>query len=173
MSEAHVGASPVRDPAAGTGGHALHPRPAHSGEGAAGADLSPRRASTAPDTVAPDGSEVRFLLDRTHGTTRASLVEITLLAGHRSRPVRHRTVEEAWHVLEGRGRVWRRAPGDSNGTVVAVRPGDTLAIPIGWDFQFDADPDGALRFLCVTMPPWPGADEAVPVPDGGLGTPTV
>jgi mannose-6-phosphate isomerase-like protein (cupin superfamily) len=134
---------------------------------------APVRAAVAPDAIAPDGSEVRYLLGTPNGSTRASLVEITIQAGQVSRPVRHRTVEEAWYLLEGHGRVWRQAPNDTPGTTDTVGPGDTLAIPLGWAFQFAANDDEAMRFLCVTMPPWPGADEAVPVAEGGLGAPTV
>jgi len=36
------------------------------------------------------------------------------------------------------------------------------------NIQFRAGADAGLRFLCYTSPPWPGEDEAVPVPDGGL-----
>jgi mannose-6-phosphate isomerase-like protein (cupin superfamily) len=49
-----------------------------------------------------------------------------------------------------------------------VGPGRTLVIPTGWAFQFQADPEAELRFLCFTSPPWPGDQEAEPVPDGGL-----
>ena len=136
-------------------------------------DRTPKRAANRPDTIAPDGSEVRFLLAAAHGATRASVVEITIHAGQTSRPVRHRTVEEAWYVLEGHGRVWRQAPGTDAGTIAEVGPGDSLAIPLGWAFQFAANDDAPMRFLCVTMPPWPGEDEAVPVAIGGLGAPTL
>ena len=124
------------------------------------ATLVPARAAGSPDTIAPDGSEVRFLLAAHNGVTRASIVEITIQAGQVSRPVRHRTVEEAWYVLEGHGRVWRQAPGTDAGTIAEVGPGDSLAIPLGWAFQFGANDDAPMRFLCVTMPPWPGEDEA-------------
>jgi mannose-6-phosphate isomerase-like protein (cupin superfamily) len=136
-------------------------------------DPTPVRAAYAPDTIAPDGSEVRFLLAGPHGASRASLVEITIRAGQVSRPVRHRTVEEAWYVLEGHGRVWRQAPGAGSETIAEVGPGDTLSIPLGWAFQFASHNDAPMRFLCVTMPPWPGEDEAVPVTAGGLGAPTI
>ena len=137
------------------------------------ANTVPVRAAGSPDTIAPDGSEVRFLLAAPNGLTRASIVEITIQAGQVSRPVRHRTVEEAWYVLEGHGQVWRQPPGAESGSVHSVGPGDTLAIPLGWSFQFAASDGRAMRFLCTTMPPWPGEDEAVPVEKGGLGTPTV
>ena len=56
------------------------------------------------DVIAPDGSEIRLLVDQRHEATRASLVEVRLPAGAVSRPVWHRTVEEIWYVLEGQGR---------------------------------------------------------------------
>lgn len=122
------------------------------------------------------------------------MVEVVLPARGVSRPVWHRTVEEVWYVLEGHGEVWRcpplaqvpsnstEAPRNSSLTdgtdpsiygPVPVGPGDALAIPTGWYFQFRAAPDAPLRFLCHTNPPWPGLDEAQPAPYGALGEPTV
>ena len=125
--------------------------------------------------IAPDGSAVRLLLTEAHGATRCSVVEVTIAAGAASRPVRHRTVEEAWYVLAGAGEVWRCPPDTPAPAVAPVRvaPGDALTIPVGWAFQFRAGPDVALRFLCITMPPWPGMDEATPAPDGGAWPPTI
>jgi mannose-6-phosphate isomerase-like protein (cupin superfamily) len=123
-----------------------------------------------PDAVAPDGSEVYF---RVLDASRASLVEIVLRPGGISRPVSHRTVEEVWYFLEGSGEVWLRSPDRASEQTRAVARGDVVVIPTGWDFQFHADLGGALRFLCFTVPKWPGADEAAAVPDGGLGEPNV
>ncbi len=124
-----------------------------------------------PDATAPDGSEVRVLVEAAHGAARSSVCEVTLGPGLVSRPVAHRSVEEAWYVLSGSGRVWRRAPGAAEGFTCDVGPGDALAIPVGWSFQFSAGPDG-LSFLCHTTPPWPGEDEARAAGAGGLGKPT-
>ena len=125
--------------------------------------------------TAPDGSEVRLLLDGAHGVTRCSMVEVSIAAGAVSRPVRHRTVEEVWYVVEGAGQVWRGPPDTTAADVspVAVAPGDALVIPTGWAFQFQAGPESALRFICVTMPPWPGMDEAAGLAVGGLGPATL
>ncbi len=133
------------------------------------------RAAQLPDATAPDGSEIRLLIDSRHAAAKSSLVDVTLPAGQVSRPVRHRTVEEVWYVLEGAGQVWRCPPSADRNIVppVEVSPGDALAIPIGWSFQFAASTDTPLRFLCHTTPPWPGEQEAVPAPFGGLGQPTV
>ena len=133
------------------------------------------RRSAQPDAAAPDGSEIRLLLDERHQAQKASMVEVVLPAGQVSRPVRHRQVEEVWYVLEGRGQVWRCPPDADPKSVppLSVGTGDALVIPSGWTFQFSAGPNDELRFLCVTIPPWPGEDEAVPVLEGGLGPPTV
>jgi mannose-6-phosphate isomerase-like protein (cupin superfamily) len=125
-----------------------------------------------PDTIAPDGSEIRFLVpppaaavERSPAPDRAartaSLVEVRLPAGEQSLPVRHRTVEEVWYVLAGSGLLWRRAP---NGEELddPLEPGLTAVIPTGWAFSFSAGETADLVFLCYTSPPWPGADEAEP-----------
>ena len=133
------------------------------------------RRSPTPDTIAPDGSEIRLLVGVSEGASKSSLVEVTLEPGEVSRPVRHRTVEEAWYVLGGFGRVWRCPPEADPESIphIDVSPGDALVIPIGWGFQFSAGPDSALRFLCHTTPPWPGEVEALPVEHGGLGDATI
>ena len=41
-----------------------------------------------------------------------------------------------------------------------MSPGGSLSIPVDAHFQFRATGDCALRILIVTMPPWPGEDEA-------------
>ena len=116
-----------------------------------------------PDAIAPDGSEITFLV----GDARtASLVEVRLPAGETSLPVRHRTVEEIWYFLAGAGRVWL------DGEVRDVHPGSTVVIPTGRAFQFECSGDEHLRFLCYTSPPWPGDEEAEPVETGGLGPAT-
>ena len=115
------------------------------------------------------------MIDRQHGATSASAVKVTLPAGQVSRPVWHRTVEEVWYILEGRGQVWRCPPDTDPASVAAatVTEGDALVIPTGWRFQFSASGEGPLRLLCVTVPPWPGEDEAQPADFGGLGAPTL
>ena len=124
-----------------------------------------------PDATAPDGSEIRLLVDARHAATKASLCEVTLPAGQVSRPVWHQTVEEIWYVLEGQGQVWRCPSGHESGAIepALVGPGDALTIPTGWRFQFSAEDAAPLRFLCYTSPPWPGPDEAQPAERGGLG----
>jgi mannose-6-phosphate isomerase-like protein (cupin superfamily) len=137
--------------------------------------IGARRARPAPDTLAPDGSEIRLLIGPEDRVVRASLCEVGLPPGRVSRAIRHRTVEEIWYLLAGTGRVWRSptSMSDPSAAVAEVGPGDALTIPRGWAFQFQATGDEPLRFLCYTSPPWPGEDEAMYVEAGGLGIPTV
>ena len=125
--------------------------------------------------MAPDGSEVRLLLTKEHAATRCSVVEVSIGPGAVSRAVRHQTVEEAWYVIEGEGEVWRCPPGETIEIAlpVDVAAGDALSIPTGWAFQFRAREEVGLRFICVTMPPWPGMGEAVEIEKGGLWPPTL
>jgi mannose-6-phosphate isomerase-like protein (cupin superfamily) len=115
--------------------------------------------------TAPDGSAVRPLLGLAGGT----MAEFELATGQVAAAVTHRTVDEIWYVLRGRGEIWRRQGVRED--VVSLEPGVCLTIPVGTHFQFRALGDGALTVLGITMPPWPGADEATPV--AGPWTPTV
>ena len=110
-----------------------------------------------PEAMAPDGSEVR-LLSRTN---RGSMAHFALAPHAVSRSVAHSTVEEVWYILRGNGRMWRRL-GHAEATVRLI-PGVSVSILTGTHFQFRNDGDEPLEVIGVTMPPWPGADEAVAV----------
>lgn len=117
-----------------------------------------RQLPEAPDVTAPDGSDVRVLLR----LGRGSMAHFELAPGRVSRAVAHRAVEELWYILDGQGQMWRRQ-GERQQTV-PLRPGTCLSIPVGTRFQFRADDSGPLAAVGVTMPPWPGDDEAYEVP---------
>lgn len=110
-----------------------------------------------PDIVAPDGSDVRVLLRTANG----SMAHFELAPGRASDPIRHRTVEEIWYVLSGSGEMWRSQGGLEQ--VVPLVPGTCVTIPKDTHFQFRCSGPGPLEAVGITMPPWPGADEAVPV----------
>jgi mannose-6-phosphate isomerase-like protein (cupin superfamily)/GNAT superfamily N-acetyltransferase len=107
---------------------------------------------------APDGSTVHPLLR----AARGSIARFALAPGQVSRAVAHRRVEELWYVVEGAGSMWRRQ--GASETVVTLAPGTALTIPAGTAFQFRADDRAPLVAIGVTMPPWPGDDEARAVP---------
>ena len=121
-------------------------------------DFATKRLPQAPDLVAPDGSDVRVLAR----TGRGGMAHFELAPGRASEAIRHRTVDEIWFVLSGRGEIWRKQ-GDRE-EIAALEPGVSLTIPVGTYFQFRATGDEALEAVGVTMPPWPGDTEAVPVP---------
>ncbi len=117
------------------------------------------------DVLAPDGSEVRVLLSLQQG----GMSHFLLPAGQVSRAVRHLSVAEIWYILSGEGEMWRSTASQEDITPLAV--GTCLTIPAGTRFQFRAAGDEPLAAVAITMPPWPGEDEAVIVE--GRWQPTV
>jgi mannose-6-phosphate isomerase-like protein (cupin superfamily) len=107
--------------------------------------------------MAPDGSEVRVLL----GLRGGGMAHFQLSPGRTSAAVAHRTVEEIWYVLSGRGQMWRKQAGREE--TVDLEPGVCLTIPLGTHFQFRTSGTAPLTAVGVTMPPWPGPDEAMAV----------
>jgi len=118
-----------------------------------------------PVVIAPDGSDVRVLLQLADG----GMAHFELAPGQTSKAVVHRTVKEIWYFLSGRGQMWRQHNGQAQ--VVDVGPGVCLTIPLGTRFQFRSLGDEPLAAIGVTMPPWPGDDEAIVV--AGEWQPTV
>jgi len=111
----------------------------------------------APDVSAPDGSDVRILLRLNGG----SMAHFELAPGLTSIAVAHKTVEEIWYFLGGRGEMWRKLNG--NEQVVVVEAGVSITLPVGTHFQFRSLGNKTLAAVAITMPPWPGADEAYEV----------
>ena len=107
------------------------------------------------DALAPDGSEIR-LLPEVEG---ASMVHCQLGVGVVTQAVTHRTVSELWYVLAGKGEIWRKQGEKEDVTILEVGLG--LSIPLGTHFQFRNIGDVPLEMILVTLPPWPGADEAI------------
>jgi len=125
--------------------------------------FSTNRSSGGIAEGAPDGSKAWPLLRNPAG----SMARFELPANAVSLAMRHQTVTEFWTVLEGSGELWRRSasrdePGERSEVevVVPLTPGVCADIPVGVSFQFRAGSDG-LVILAVTVPPWPGPDEAI------------
>ena len=116
-----------------------------------------RQLSEHYDVLAPDGSEVRILASGARG----SMAHFTLPPGQTSLAVAHRTVEEVWYIEAGQGLMWRKSADGE--TVTELRAGLSLAIPVGTHFQFRCSGNTALKAIGITMPPWPGMDEAFAV----------
>jgi mannose-6-phosphate isomerase-like protein (cupin superfamily) len=106
-----------------------------------------------PTATAPDGSDVRVLLSSRHG----GLAHFEFPPKAISPAIRHRTVDEVWFFVHGRGRMWTSA-GSSEG--FDVFPGVCVAIPVGTSFQIRSFGHEPLAAVGATMPTWPGAGEA-------------
>ncbi len=106
------------------------------------------------DYLAPDGSQIRLLPTMKGG----GLCHCTLPAGKTSSPVAHHHVEEIWYVLSGEGELWRKGAGIED--TVRLSAESSLTIPPRTAFQFRNTGGRPLCILIVTMPPWPGPQEA-------------
>ena len=120
-------------------------------------DFETMRLPAIPTEVAPDGSDVRVLLRLGPG----GMAHFELGPGQVSKATRHRTVEEIWYFVSGRGQMWRSQDGRTE--IVDVDPGTCLTIPLGTSFQFRALGFEPLAAIGATMPNWPGPDEAIMV----------
>ncbi|OQY99739.1 MAG: hypothetical protein B6D35_08690 [Candidatus Brocadia sp. UTAMX2] len=110
-----------------------------------------------PSYIAPDGSEIRLLTK----TKTGEISHATLPPKGVSLAVRHKSVDEIWYFISGKGQVWRRQGNQEE--VVDAEPGTCLTIPVGTHFQFRNTGSEPLCFAIATIPPWPGPDEAVQV----------
>jgi hypothetical protein len=66
-------------------------------------DFATKNLPPARDAIAPDGSSVRVLL----GLSGGGMAHFELPPQQTSKAVVHRTVEEIWFFLSGRGEMWR------------------------------------------------------------------
>ncbi len=124
-----------------------------------------RSLPTAPTAIAPDGSTVRTLVALEAG----SMACFELGPGRTSAAIVHRTVDELWYILGGRGEMWRSQ--DGRVEIMQLGAGTSLSIPLGTAFQFRSFGPEPLTAVGVTMPPWPGDDEAIAVVGPWQATP--
>src|SRR5258708_19552707 len=87
-----------------------------------------------PDVAAPDGSDVRVLLQ----LDRGGMAHFELGAGRTSVAVAHHSVDEIWYILRGHGEMWRRQ-GDRRGAG-PLQPGTSPSTPPPPPLPFPAPP---------------------------------
>ena len=120
-------------------------------------EFDTKKLSAAPDVTAPDGSDVRILL----GLQGGGMAHFEL----QPRP----DVQSRYPPHGRRDLVFSRRPRSNVAAAErprgnrGVEPGVCLTIPLGTHFQFRALGDEPLAAIAVTLPPWPGEDEAYPV----------
>lgn len=117
-------------------------------------DFSTKCLPVKSDAIAPDGSNVRILLEFAAG----GMAHFELCPGKTSSAVAHRTIEEIWFFLSGCGEMWRKQ--NQREEIVPVHAGVCITIPLETHFQFRAFGHEPLSAVAVTMPPWPGESEA-------------
>jgi mannose-6-phosphate isomerase-like protein (cupin superfamily) len=88
------------------------------------------------DVVAPDGSDVRVLLQ----LARGGMAHFELGARRVSRAVAHHSVDEIWYILRGRGQMWRRQAGRR-----LLPCGPAPASPFPRERIFSSGPPAAAR----------------------------
>lgn len=117
------------------------------------------------DAKSPAGADIRYLMDGDTG----NMIHSTVPAGQINKATVHATVSEFWYVLEGQGEIWRDDGSESY--VTELVPGTSIDIPVGTAFQYRNVSDVDLKFICVSMPRWPGDSEATYVK--GIWQPTI
>lgn len=118
-----------------------------------------------PDAKSPAGADIRFLMDSKMG----SMIHSTVPPYQINRATVHATVSEFWYVLEGDGEIWRDNGLESS--VTELIPGTAIDIPVGTTFQYRNIAAVDLKFICISMPQWPGSSEATYVK--GIWNPTI
>lgn len=115
--------------------------------------------------LAPDGAEIRVLIDRPRGATRLSLAEALVPPYGRTAKVYHRTIyEEIWYIVQGVGQMHLQLLNAESEEIFPVTTGDAVLIRPGDGFWLENMGSDNFIFLCCGSPPWPGPDEAQPWP---------
>ncbi|NQZ33868.1 MAG: cupin domain-containing protein [Oceanospirillaceae bacterium] len=109
--------------------------------------------TTEPDKKSPAGADVRFMMSSDTG----GMIHSTVPPKQINKAVVHTSVNEIWYILEGHGEIWR--DDKSHNQVTTLLPGTSIDIPAGTAFQYRNVSDQDFKFICVTMPPWPGEQE--------------
>lgn len=107
-----------------------------------------------PDAKSPAGADIRYLMDGKTG----NMIHSTVPPHQINRATVHATVSEFWYVLEGHGEIWRDDGVESR--ITDLLPGTSIDISVGTAFQYRNVSDEDLKFICVSMPRWPGDKEA-------------
>ncbi|MEP6269217.1 MAG: cupin domain-containing protein [Paracoccaceae bacterium] len=117
------------------------------------------------DAKSPAGADIRFIMDGTTG----NMIHSNVPPGQVNRATIHKTISEFWYILEGEGEIWRRNEHEER--IVSLVSGVSIDIPVGTAFQYRNIGTKPLKFICISMPPWPGDHEASHLK--GAWTPTV
>ena len=107
-----------------------------------------------PDAKSPAGADIRYLMEGATG----NIIHSTVPPYQVNNSTVHATVSEFWYILAGHGQIWRDDGTESS--VTELVPGTAIDIPVGTAFQYRNVSDVDLKFICVSIPRWPGDAEA-------------
>ena len=110
------------------------------------------------DYLAPDMSEIR-LLTRNTDASGGDMAHCSLPPGQTSTAVKHKSIHELWYITSGDGEIWLK-DGETE-TIHTLKNGSYVSIPLDVSFQFRTTGSEPLEIVITSMPPWPGADEAI------------
>jgi mannose-6-phosphate isomerase-like protein (cupin superfamily) len=116
--------------------------------------MNTTRLSGKPDAMSPAGAEICFLMDGEGG----NMIHSSVPPRQINKATVHKTVSEFLYILKGEGEIWRDNWEESS--VTTLVPKTTIDIPVGTSFQYRNIGDSSLKFICISMPPWPGDEEA-------------
>jgi mannose-6-phosphate isomerase-like protein (cupin superfamily) len=119
-----------------------------------------------PDHIAPDGVEIRNLVDETQGAQKLSVAEGLMKQGQRSNKVYHTSYEEIWYFLQGSGTFHLHRPDSAEEEAMAVHPGDSVLVPPRYGFWAENTSEHDLVFLLCGSPPWGTGQTVLPWPPG-------
>ena len=123
-----------------------------------------RHRAAVPDHIAPDGVEIRDLIDEPQGARKVSVAEGCVVSGRRSAKMYHTSYEEIWYFLRGSGTFHLQAPGTSEEEAIPVEPGDVLLVPPLHGFWVENTGTEECVFLLCGSPPWGKGQEVLPWP---------
>ena len=108
---------------------------------------------------APDGSRIIKFQDVRYGGLCHAIFPSQSIA----KSQKHKTVDEIWYCIKGNGKIWIKEGNTEK--ISKIKPNDSLNILSGTHFQIRNDSKEPLIFVIATMPPWPGASDAIRVTD--------
>lgn len=116
------------------------------------------------DARSPAGADIRFIMDGSTG----NMIHSTVPSYQINRATVHATVSEFWFVLDGVGEIWRK--NEKEERITRLEAGVSIDIPVGTAFQYRNIGQADLKFICISMPRWPGDDEATHLTGAWLPT---
>ncbi len=122
----------------------------------------------APTATAPDGIQIRDLVNTPQGAANLSMAEGLLPPGERSAKVYHPVYEEIWYFLHGSGIFHLHAPGTAAEEQLPVGPGDAVLVPPRHGFWAENTGQDDLIFLLCGSPAWGTGQAVLPWPPSNI-----